>query len=74
MINAKEDSLFPYETAQKPLFDLLGTPEAHKKHTLFPGGHGIPWEYHKQYYSEIVKWLDEHLGPVTRMDDNTEVK
>jgi len=68
MINAREDSIFPYETAQKPLFNLLGTPVEQKKHVLFPGGHGIPWEYHKQYYSEIVKWLDEHLGQPERID------
>ncbi|MHC4168645.1 MAG: protein kinase domain-containing protein, partial [Planctomycetota bacterium] len=38
MINGSDDSIFPYETAQKPLFDLLGTPQAHKKHIIFPGG------------------------------------
>lgn len=69
MINAKEDSLFPYETAQKPLFNLLGTAEAHKRHILLPGGHGIPWEYHKQYYGEIVRWLNERLGPTDRTSD-----
>ncbi|MBN1509463.1 MAG: protein kinase [Sedimentisphaerales bacterium] len=63
MINGKEDSVFPYETAQKPLFDLLGTPESQKKRVLFPSGHGIPWEYRKPYYGEIVKWLDQYLGP-----------
>lgn len=62
MINGKDDSVFPYETAQKPLFDLLGTPEPMKKHVLFPGGHGILWQYHTEYYGEIVKWLDQHLG------------
>lgn len=67
MVNGKEDSVFPYQTAQKPLFDLLGTPEPMKKHALFPGGHGIPSEYREQYYGEIVKWLDQHLGPVDRI-------
>jgi pimeloyl-ACP methyl ester carboxylesterase len=66
MINGREDSVFPYETAQKPLFNLLGTPELLKRHVLFPGGHAIPWEYHKEYYSEIVKWLDEYLGSVDK--------
>jgi len=68
MINAREDSIFPYETAQKPLFNLLGTPADQKTHVLFPGGHGIPWEYHKQYYKEIVKWLDERLGQPEKVD------
>ena len=66
MLNGREDSVFPYETAQKPLFNLLGTSEPLKKHVLFPGGHGIPWEYQKEYCGEIVKWLDQHLGSVDK--------
>ncbi len=64
MINGTDDSVFPYETAQKPMFNLLGTAESHKKHIRFPGGHGIAWEYHKQCNQEVVKWLDRYLGPV----------
>jgi serine/threonine protein kinase/dienelactone hydrolase len=63
MANSRGDSIFPYETAQKPLFDLLGTRESDKKHVLFPGGHGIGWEYREQYHAEIVGWLDQYLGP-----------
>ncbi|MHC4117727.1 MAG: protein kinase domain-containing protein [Planctomycetota bacterium] len=63
MINGTDDTVFPYEQAQIPLFNLLGTPETHKKHVIFPGGHSIFWEYHKKCDEEIVKWLDEHLGP-----------
>jgi formylglycine-generating enzyme required for sulfatase activity/dienelactone hydrolase len=64
MINGTDDSVFPYETAQKPMFNLLGTAEAHKKHVRFPGGHGISWEYHEQSNREVVEWLDRYLGPV----------
>lgn len=64
MINSRGDSIFPYETAQKPLFDLLGTPASDKKHVLFPGGHSIPWEYRQQYHAEIIAWLDKYLGSV----------
>jgi len=64
MINGQEDSTFPYETAQKPLFDLLGTPPEHKKHVLLPGEHSIPWEYRRQYHEEILNWLDKYLGKV----------
>ena len=64
MLNTRDDSLFPYETAQRPLFDRLGTPAADKKHVLFPGAHSVPREYRKQYHREIVEWLDNHLGPV----------
>ena len=69
MLNGRDDSLFPFETAQKPLFELLGTPPEHKKHVLFPGAHSIPWEYRKQYHKEIVDWLDKYLGPIQRTDD-----
>jgi serine/threonine protein kinase/formylglycine-generating enzyme required for sulfatase activity/dienelactone hydrolase len=69
MVNGRDDSLFPVETAQKPLFDLLGTPAEHKKHVLFPGEHSIPPEYRKQYHKEIVDWLDKYLGPIQRIDD-----
>jgi serine/threonine protein kinase/formylglycine-generating enzyme required for sulfatase activity/dienelactone hydrolase len=69
MINGKEDSIFPYETAQKPLFNLLGTPRAQKRHILFPGEHSIAWEYRKQYHKEIMDWLDKYLGPVRKMDN-----
>ncbi len=68
MVNGRQDSVFPYETAQKPLFDLLGTPESQKRLVLFPGGHGIPAEYHKEYHHEIVNWLDQYLGPVDRIE------
>jgi dienelactone hydrolase len=70
MLNGREDSRFPYETAQQPLFRLLGTPEPHKRHILLPGEHCIGWEYRRQYHEEIGKWLDEYLGPVRRSDDS----
>lgn len=64
MLNTREDSMFPYETAQRPLFQLLGTPASAKRHVLFPGGNSVPREYRRQYHREIVEWLDRHLGPV----------
>jgi len=69
MLNGREDSIFPCETAQQPLFHLLGTPAPDKRHIIFPGEHNIPWEYRKQYHQEIVKWLDCYLGPVDWADD-----
>ncbi|MEA3226499.1 MAG: SUMF1/EgtB/PvdO family nonheme iron enzyme, partial [Planctomycetota bacterium] len=70
MINGAGDSVFPHETAQKPLFNLLGTPEPHKKHVIFPGGHSISWEYRKKCNEEIVKWLDRYLGPARGVEDD----
>lgn len=71
MINGKDDSVFPYETAQLPLFNLLGTPPDKKKHVLFPGGHSIAWEHHEAYYAQIVAWLDQYLGPVGTSEEVT---
>jgi eukaryotic-like serine/threonine-protein kinase len=66
MINNATDSVFPLETAQKPLFDLLGTPVEQKKHILFPGEHSIAWGARGQYHKAITDWLDCHLGPVEK--------
>jgi hypothetical protein len=64
MINNENDSIFPLETAQKPLFDLLGTPPEQKKHTLLPGEHGIAWSSREEYHKAILDWLDQYLGKV----------
>ncbi len=72
MLNGKEDSMFPYETAQKPLFTLLGTPANQKEHVTFPGEHNIPWEFRELYRQKIIQWLDQHLGPVDRGDSDSD--
>jgi dienelactone hydrolase len=69
MINNATDSVFPLETAQKPLFHLLGTPSEQKKHILFPGEHSIAWECRAQYHKAIVDWLDQSLGTVEKVTD-----
>jgi len=64
MVNGRDDTYFDYETSQKPLFELLGTPTEHKFHKLYPGGHGLagfPRNDAKRY---VVEWLDKYLGPV----------
>jgi len=69
MLNGREDSIFPLETAQTPLFNLLGTPAGHKQHVLFPGGHSIAWESREPYHKAIVDWLDQYLGRVEKTCD-----
>jgi pimeloyl-ACP methyl ester carboxylesterase len=63
-INGKDDWLYPYETAQRPLFDLLGTPRTRKKHIILPGEHSVLGEHRERYYQEIINWLDRNLGRV----------
>ncbi len=61
ILNGELDFFFPAETSQKPLFDLLGTPPAHKKRLIFPGGHSVP---RTEMIRESLEWLDRYLGPV----------
>jgi dienelactone hydrolase len=61
MLNGRYDSFFPHETAQIPMFKLLGTPEEHKRHLIYDTGHGVP---RNQLIKESLAWLDKYLGPV----------
>jgi dienelactone hydrolase len=61
MINGEHDIVFPLETAQKPMFDLLGTAPAHKRHYKYPASHVVP---RNELIKETLDWLDRYLGPV----------
>jgi dienelactone hydrolase len=61
ILNGELDFFFPAETSQRPLFELLGTPAAHKKRLVFPGGHSVP---RTEMIKESLLWLDRYLGPV----------
>lgn len=62
MLNGEYDSLFPVETLQLPMFDLLGTAPEDKKHLTVPAEHGrLPRGFRIR---ESVAWLDRYLGPV----------
>ena len=61
MINGEHDIVFPLETAQKPLFDLLGTAPALKKHHTTPASHRVP---RNELIRVTLDWLDRYLGPV----------
>jgi len=61
MLNGRYDSFFPLETAQIPMFKLLGTAEEHKRHIIYDTGHNIP---RNQLIKESLDWLDKYLGPV----------
>ena len=62
MIGGRDDYVFPVETAQRPLFEQLGTPPEHKRHELYEMGHGpIP---RGQFLRDVLPWLDQYLGPV----------
>ena len=42
MINGRYDFFFPVESSQDPMFRLLGTPAADKRHVVVEGSHEVP--------------------------------
>ena len=63
MLNGEFDSYFSLETAQKPLYRLLGTPLVDKKMIVYPSGHLVP---RVEFMKETLAWLDQYLGPAQR--------
>lgn len=62
MINGRFDPTYPHEQSQRPLFELLGTPEQDKRMVLTDGGH---FRYPESMLSrEIALWFNQYLGPV----------
>lgn len=59
MLNGKYDFFFPYETSQRPFYELLGTPKDHKKMLAYEGGHSVP---RTQVAKESLAWLDRYFG------------
>jgi serine/threonine protein kinase/pimeloyl-ACP methyl ester carboxylesterase len=73
MLNGRYDAIFPYETSQKPLFELLGTPAEHKVHKTYPSGHPIEG-FREEFKQEVLEWLDKYPGPVKLMKNNISTK
>jgi dienelactone hydrolase len=63
MLNGRYDTGNPYDTCIKPMYDLLGTPEEHKKLMLYDTDHIPP---RVEFIKETLAWLDKYLGPVNR--------
>jgi formylglycine-generating enzyme required for sulfatase activity/dienelactone hydrolase/predicted Ser/Thr protein kinase len=64
MINGSFDAYYQVEASQKPLFMLLGTPAADKRHVVYPTGHSVFTGYRNQAIRNILDWLDRYQGPV----------
>jgi serine/threonine protein kinase/dienelactone hydrolase len=62
VVNGRDDFTAPYEQSQRPMFELLGTPAANKRHVVLDGGH-LPADYTRGV-REILGWTDRWLGPV----------
>jgi hypothetical protein len=67
MVNGRDDFLTPYEISQLRLFQLLGAPDADKRHARLDGGH-IPDRLSTM--GEVLGWLDLYLGPVASASES----
>ena len=66
MLNGRHDFVFPFESRQKPMFDLLGAPDENKRHVVYDAGH---WPLPRnEVIRESVNWLDRYLGPVQKSE------
>jgi cephalosporin-C deacetylase-like acetyl esterase len=62
MINGRNDFLLPLNELQLPLFRLLGSAPADKRHFVVEGGHTPP---RNLMVKDALDWLDRYLGPVS---------
>ena len=67
MLNGRYDFDTPPDTAQRPLFDLLGTPPGSKRHVVLEVGHAMPID---DAARETLPWFDRYLGPVALTPDS----
>jgi dipeptidyl aminopeptidase/acylaminoacyl peptidase len=63
MVNGKYDFTFPPDLAQKPMFHMLGTPEADKRYVEFDTPHDVS-QQKEALSTEVLAWLDKYLGRV----------
>jgi dienelactone hydrolase len=63
MVNGRYDYTFPVETAQEPMFRMLGTPADEKRHLVLETPHDVT-EQRPQLVKAVLDWLDRYLGRV----------
>lgn len=63
MVNGRYDFSFSLDNSQNPLFRMLGTPEAHKRHVLLDTPHDVRAK-RSQLVGAVLPWLDKYLGVV----------
>jgi hypothetical protein len=63
MVNGRDDYVFSLEKSQKPLFQMLGSPAADKRHVVLDTPHDVT-ERRPELVKEVLSWLDKYLGRV----------
>jgi formylglycine-generating enzyme required for sulfatase activity/dienelactone hydrolase len=64
MVNGRYDYTFPVQSAQDPLFKMLGTPDAEKEHVLLDTPHDVT-EDREHLKKAVLDWLDKYMGRVS---------
>ena len=64
MVNGRYDFTFPVQTAQDPLFRMLGTLPADKRHVILETPHDVTQD-RPALVKEVLSWLDRYLGRVS---------
>lgn len=65
MLNGRHDFALPLEACQEPMFRLLGTRSADKRHVVFDNsGHFPNPSELAEMMKQALDWLDRYLGPV----------
>jgi serine/threonine protein kinase/pimeloyl-ACP methyl ester carboxylesterase len=62
MAGGRSDFIFPLESSIRPMFRLLGTPDADKRLLLWDGGHAP--SHSRPAVKDTLAWFDRYLGPV----------
>ena len=63
MVNGRYDFSFSLEQSQRPLFRMLGTPAADKRHVVLETPHDVRAQ-RPEMVREVLSWLDHYLGVV----------
>jgi hypothetical protein len=71
MLNGKYDTVFPYETSQKPFFDQLGTAAGDKSMVMSETGHILPMGIG---IKAGLEWFDKYLTNRSASADSSGVK
>ena len=61
VLNGRYDGVQPPDTHSRPFFEMLGTPQEHKRFVLTESGHFVP---RPTLIRETLDWLDRYLGSV----------
>jgi cephalosporin-C deacetylase-like acetyl esterase len=63
MVNGRFDATFPLDSSQTPMFRMLGTPAADKRHVVFDTPHDVSLR-RADLIKEVLAWYDRYLGRI----------